>query len=201
MAKRNSKRGRGEGSIYKRDNGRWEGSITIGYDENGKQKRRTVSGKTRADVRDKLDEIKRQLSMGTFSGTQLTVKQYLQQWLDVKKLDVKPRSHEFYKTYIRLYIEPRIGRVQLSKLTPLQVQSMMTEVAEATSKDAANKARTVLTAALKQAVSLGLIPRNPADAVPKFKYEPKEIVLWTPQQVRTFLNNLSSKFPNSRSIS
>ena len=187
MAKRNSRRGKGEGSIFQRKDGTWEGYLTIGYDENGKQKRRYASGKTRAEVRDKLDEIKRQLFAGTFSDTQLTVKQYLQQWLDIKKIDVKPRSHEFYKTYIRLYIESRIGRVQLAKLTPLHVQSMMTEIAGTTSKDAANKARTVLTAALKQAVSLGLIPRNPVDAVPKFKHEPKEITLWTPQQVRTFL--------------
>ena len=192
MAKRNSRRGKGEGTIFKRKDGRWQGAITIGYDENGKQRRKTVYGSTRAEVRDKLDEIQRQFSTGTLPSAQLTVEQYLKQWLDVAKLNLKPRSHEFYKTNIRLYIQPHIGRIQLAKLTPLHVQGMMTEVTEATSKDAANKARTTLTAALKQAVLLGLIPRNPVDAIAKFKHEPKEITLWTPQQVRTFLKTAES---------
>ena len=192
MTKRNSRRGQGEGAIFKRKDGTWQGAVTVGYDENGKQKRKTVYGKTQAEVRAKIDEIKGQLAAGTFSNTRVTVSQYLRQWLGVKKLDMKPRTLQYYKDYVRLYIEPRLGRTELAKLTPLHVQNMMKETAEAVSADAANKSRTVLMAALKQAVSLGLIPRNPVEAVGKFKHEPKGIVLWTPEQVRTFLKTAES---------
>ncbi len=37
MAKR---RGNGEGSIYRRADGKWCASVTIGHDENGRRKRR-----------------------------------------------------------------------------------------------------------------------------------------------------------------
>ncbi|WAM36991.1 hypothetical protein [Caldicellulosiruptor acetigenus] len=33
------RRGKGEGSIFKRKDGRWCGFITVGYDEKGNQKR------------------------------------------------------------------------------------------------------------------------------------------------------------------
>ena len=54
----------GEGSIYQRqDTGRWLGSMTLGY-EDGKLVRKTVSAKTQADVRKKLDVLRKQLDDG-----------------------------------------------------------------------------------------------------------------------------------------
>ena len=169
MARRNSKRGKGEGTLFKRKDGKWQGAITVGYDENGKQRRKTVYGKTQAEVIGKLDKVKGQLANGTFSDTRITVSQFMAQYLNHKKVNVEERTHQFYKDYVRLYIEPHIGRVELAKLTSLHVQNMMKEVAEAVSKDAANKARTVLNTALKWAVAHGLIARNPADAVAKLR--------------------------------
>ena len=64
---------------------------------------------------------------------------------------------------------------------------MMKQVAHDVSADAANKARSLLFTALKQAVRLGLISRNPAEAVDRLKHEPEELTLWTPEQVRHFL--------------
>ena len=41
----------GEGSIYQRSTDkRWIGAVTLGYDANGKQRRKVVSAKTRAEV-------------------------------------------------------------------------------------------------------------------------------------------------------
>lgn len=51
-AKKN-KRGYGEGSIYKRKDGRWVGVVNLGY-QNGKLNRKNYYGKTRKDVSDKL---------------------------------------------------------------------------------------------------------------------------------------------------
>ena len=44
------RRGRGEGSIFQRADGRWTATITVGYDGNGKRKRRTVYGKTKHGI-------------------------------------------------------------------------------------------------------------------------------------------------------
>ncbi len=44
MAKRNAN---GDGSIYQRKDGRWCAAVTIGYDENGKQKKKYIYDKDR----------------------------------------------------------------------------------------------------------------------------------------------------------
>ena len=48
--KSTSKRANNEGSVYKNKRGLWVAQATIGYDENGKQIRKAVSGKTRSDA-------------------------------------------------------------------------------------------------------------------------------------------------------
>jgi hypothetical protein len=45
------KRGNGEGSIYRREvDGRWIGSIVVGYTSAGRQRRKTVSAETRREA-------------------------------------------------------------------------------------------------------------------------------------------------------
>lgn len=45
-----TRRGNNEGSIFKRKDGRWVGTLTLGYDENGKIIRKTIYGKSQTEV-------------------------------------------------------------------------------------------------------------------------------------------------------
>ena len=58
-----AKRGNGEGSIFKRANGRWYSALTY-RDDFGEVKRREVSGRTQAEVRAKLREIRDRVEAG-----------------------------------------------------------------------------------------------------------------------------------------
>ena len=69
-----AKRAHGEGTISKRQDGTYEGKISLGVDVEGKRKRKTVYGKTKKEVLAKIDEVKQQLANGTFSDSKLTVK-------------------------------------------------------------------------------------------------------------------------------
>ena len=51
------KRSNGEGTICKRNDGRWMGQLVLDG-EDGKYKRKTVYGKTQKEVLNKLNEIK-----------------------------------------------------------------------------------------------------------------------------------------------
>lgn len=51
------KKGNNEGSIRKRSNGTWEGRYSDGRDKNGRQIQRSVYGKTRKEVAEKLNTI------------------------------------------------------------------------------------------------------------------------------------------------
>ncbi|CAA9370663.1 MAG: hypothetical protein AVDCRST_MAG93-8402, partial [uncultured Chloroflexia bacterium] len=130
-----------------------------------------MSGKTQAEALAKVAELKQQLVSGTLSDTKLTLGKYLTHWLEHKKLEVKPRTHEYYKKYAELYIRPHIGGTKLGKLTTQDVRRTLMTVKDQVSADAANKTRTVLSGALKQAVRDGLVPRNPVEATTPFKVD------------------------------
>lgn len=48
--KTTSRRANNEGTVYQNKQGRWIAQATIGYDQNGKQIRKSVSGKTRSEA-------------------------------------------------------------------------------------------------------------------------------------------------------
>jgi hypothetical protein len=75
------KRGNGEGSIYRRKDGRWVGQYTA-QTATG-QKRRYVYGKTRAEAAAKLAKSIANRDVGlTFDAGNLTVSEYLTAWLN-----------------------------------------------------------------------------------------------------------------------
>ena len=185
MAKR---RGKGEGSILKRKDGTWQGQVSLGYDNDGKRRRVTVYGDTQREVREKLDKIKQQIVTDSFSQERLTTEAYLWRWHEVKSRQVKPRTVELYEKYIRTHINPRVGRTKLSKLTALQVQTMVGEIADTAGVRTANICRTILFSALKQAVRWQLLPRNVVEAVDPLKETPTKMKLWMPAEARRFLN-------------
>ena len=54
------RRGHGEGGVYRRQSdGKWVGSATTGRTAEGRQKRRTVYGTTKAEALGKLREIQK----------------------------------------------------------------------------------------------------------------------------------------------
>jgi integrase len=183
------KRAHGEGTIYgPRKDGRWHGSITIGYTPEGKQKRRSVYGRTQAEARAKLDELKREVSGGTYVDDTRDVAEYLAEWLKHKGQRIKPRTSEIYKGLIEKHITPRIGRVQLAKLKPMQVQQAVAGIAGDVGVSTANKCRRVLYGAFKQAVRWQVLSRNPVEAVDPLREQAAEIKLWTSSEAARFLD-------------
>jgi hypothetical protein len=57
------RRGHGEGSLYQRDDGSWRAMTDLGWHD-GKRVRRSVSGKTRREVVEKLTVIRRRMEAG-----------------------------------------------------------------------------------------------------------------------------------------
>ena len=191
------KRADGEGSIYKRTVNRkdgtsyirWEAVYQLGYDGNGKRKRKVLYGKSQAEALSKLEELKKEVTSGIQTDEKRTVSEYLNVWLKDKALAVKPRTLEFYSYYINKHITPELGGVKLKKLNTTQVRTLMRTTQERVSKDAANKSRKVLKTALEQAVKDGLLVRNPATAVAPFKLEKKMDIEWSSEEAMEFLNH------------
>lgn len=185
MARR---RGRGEGSINQRQDGRWMGRIELGW-ENGKRKRKAVYGRTRQAVADKLRKAQEQADKGlAFPDERQTVSQYLLSWLANKKKTLRPRTYAGYEQTIRDHVEAGIGKFPLAKLTPQQVATWFNRHhADGVSPRTIQYARSVLRIALNQALRWDLVARNVACLVEPPRHTPKEIQPLTPQQARKLL--------------
>src|ERR1700684_3717376 len=106
-------RANGEGSVYQRaSNKRWIGAATVGFDVNGRPKRKFVSAKTRAEAVRKLRTLQQQLDDGLPApDTQLSVAQLLDRWLeDVIRHQVAPSTARNYKTIADQHIKPALGK-------------------------------------------------------------------------------------------
>jgi integrase len=182
------KRAHGEGTISKRKDGRWEAKASVGYKPDGKPDRKTVYGRTQAEVKEKLEAIKRQLATGTYTTTKLTIAAYLEHWLSEKQRSVKPTTAENYAICVNRFIVPRIGRVGLDKLTPMQTQTLLNEIQDASGAARAAKCRSVLNNAYRQAVRWQLVVRNPVEATDPVKEQPRDMTLWEAPEAARFLD-------------
>jgi integrase len=182
------KRGNGEGSIHRRKGGGWCAQYTV-YTAKGR-KRKTLYGRTRAEVAAKLAKALSDREGGiTFDAGNLRLGDYLQRWLeDSKKGSVKRVTYEGYARQVRNHLVPTLGRIKLKALTPAHLRGLYREKTET-----GLSARTVgyihatIHNALKQAVEDGLVPRNVADAVKPPQLCKEEIQPLTPEQAKMLL--------------
>ncbi len=95
------KRGNGEGSIYRRKDGRWAGQHTI-QTATG-PKRKTVYGKTRAEVAAKLAKAVTENASGfAFDAGNMPVGAYLDSWLtDSVRGNVRPSTFVRSETLVK----------------------------------------------------------------------------------------------------
>jgi integrase len=60
---------------------------------------------------------------GIMDSTNLTVKDFLTQWLATVKNTLTPGAYERYESIIRVHLIPDFGDVLLNKLTPERIQN------------------------------------------------------------------------------
>lgn len=184
-----SKRGQNEGSIYKRRDGRWAGAVTLGY-VGGKLKRKTVYGRTRKQVQDRINRLLTDKQSGLpVVGERQKVSDFLTDWLENwVRPTVKPKTFSSYADTVRLHITPSLGRVVLAKLTPQQVQAMLNErLASGLSPRTVGYIRSVLSIALARALKLGLVQRNVVPLVDRPNVTRHEIRPLTVEESRALL--------------
>ena len=184
-----ARRGRGEGSIFQRDDGQWVCSLSLGYNAQGKRIRRTVYGKTKAEVQEKLEKLKQDPSTGLPQDMEkLTVATFMARWLeDTARPTIRETTYASYETIIRLHIIPGIGHLRLNKLTPAHLQRLYAhKLEEGLSPRSVQIIHAILHRALKQAHRWDMVQQNVAAAVDRPKASKKEMQFLTPEQVERF---------------
>ncbi|KHS57629.1 integrase [Terrisporobacter othiniensis] len=192
MAKRRSN---GEGSIVKNmRNGiqiGWRASITIGTDDRGKLVRKQFTGKTQQDVKNKLQEYKKQMLMGVLNEDKLTVSDWFYSWLfDYRKQDLKPKSFQRYHGIYKNYIENTdFGNIKLNDLRTTHLQRHYKKLLDnGVTPTTIKQINTNLKTCLNEAERQGYIQKNWCKLVtlPK-KEDNKEVKVLTKQEQEKFL--------------
>ena len=182
------KRGNGEGSIYRRTDGRWVGQYLVHTAKGPKY--RYLYGRTRAVVAEKLTKAMADRDSGLiFDAGKMTVGEYLDRWLsDSVKGTVRVSTYERHEEIVRLHIKPSLGRVGLKKLTPAHVRGLYSEKLDSGLAPATvRRIHSTLHKALSQAVSDGIVPRNAAH-VKAPRPAPEEIRPLSEDEARAFLD-------------
>jgi len=182
------RRGNGEGTITRRQDGRWEARY-MAHTAKG-PKRKVLYGKTRAEVAEKLTKAMADRDGGVvFDSENQTVGEYLNRWLrDSVRGSVKPITFESYERLVRVHIATALGRVKLKNLTPAHLQGFYRDRLDAgLSPRTVQYLHVLLHRSLKQALRWNMLPRNVAEAVDPPKVFKEEIRPLSSAQARTLL--------------
>jgi integrase len=171
------KRKNGDGTVRLRKDGRWEGRIVVGYDDNGYPKTKNVLAKTKAECLEKLQTLRD--TCGGLKSERLHADMPFGDWLEYwyenySKPKLRPTTQINYENCIRAHIIPEIGKIPLNKLTQNDLQQFyarlkktgrmrLTELyGDGLSDRMVRMCHAVSRTALERAMHDGLIRANPA---------------------------------------
>jgi integrase len=178
------RRGNNEGNIRQRPHdGRWEARY---YLPDGS--RRSLMGKTRAEVRDKLAKALHDSGQGLpVIDERQSVKQYLTTWYESMKPQVRISSYRRYGDYIN-HLIAALGHVSLSKLTPQHLQVFYNKkLAEGLSSTTVHGIHSMLHRALKDALQMGLLNRNVSEMLKPPRRSNREMMPLSVIEMQRFL--------------
>lgn len=148
--------------IKKLSNGRFRARYFAGLDHAGKRQYPAKTFDTQGDaIRWRAERVGSKSPGQRIEGHSLTVGQFLDEWLAIKKQDLRENSLQAYRQSLDLYVRPALGHIRLTRLTPRHVQAMVTDLLTRVSASTASTARVLLNGAMKRAVRLELIRANP----------------------------------------
>ena len=174
-------RERGAGSITQRKDGSWQASLQVG------RVRRTVYGRTRSEVARKLADLRQQAAGGLPDPGKRTLSDLLAAWLEAASPTLRPKTLNDYRRICGLHILPVLGAVKLSRLEPIQVERLLAGIQAQGHKRTAALVYAVLHRACVFGVRWRWLGENPLDRVQKPQHRAARKDVWTPEQLRTFI--------------
>lgn len=185
------KRAVGEGTIYRRKDGRYEVALAC-ETTSGVRRRIRKYASNRADADALLVELKGQVHRGVpVPDKAWKLGDYLDYWLeDVVQVAKRPATYELYEATVRLHLKPALGKYSLARLSVPVVQRFLNK--QSTSgKYSLRKVqimRTVLSAALTRAMREQLLVHNVARLVELPQWQRTvRLEPWSVEETKRFL--------------
>ena len=156
-----AKKANGEGTIVRRQDGRWMAGIVADGT------RTFLYGRTQAEVRLKLSAAVKARDDGlSLSAGRQKLKAFIAAWLVGAEGSVRPSTLDKYRRDLEHHVLPRLGHIQLASLGPQHLQHCYSQlISSGLSPASVRHVHAALHRALHQAVRWGIISRNVADLV------------------------------------
>lgn len=150
-------------NIRKREDGRYEGRITI----NGKRK--SFYGGTKIEVKNKTKEYLQKIDNGYIEPKKIKLNDYIEYWLKTYKWNkIEPSSYSRLYSVYEHQIKDGLGKKMIGDITSKDIQSLLDERANPTNKNTKPLAMSglkkiihLLRPCLSKAESEGIIQKNP----------------------------------------
>jgi integrase len=168
----------------------------------GKRRQRTKGGfRTKRECQAALNEAISALRLGTLvQPSRRTVASFLvEEWLPaVRMAGLRDSTWASYRMNVEKHLVPWLGAIELQRLSPTQLNAFYRELLTKGRRNAAGGLapktvryiHSILHRALRDAVRWGYVVRNVADAADPPKAKTPEMRVWTPAQLRAFLDHV-----------
>lgn len=195
-----ARRPKGEGSIYKDNQGYWNAQIIIGY-QDGKPKYKKFRSKKQGAVVERLNVYR--MSIGNISAETVkrtTLDSLMEVYVSMKKNSVKPTTFDSVKVTQKL-ISERIGHYSMFDLTPELIQEkLISNLCNTHAYSTIHKTYVLLNECMKFAIDKEYITKNPCSQVKmpkKENFNKKEIRILSETEIQNFKEAALSTYKGS----
>ena len=185
------KRSNGEGTIRQRDSGRWECTIMIGYQEDGRRKRKTFYGKTKTEVQKKIREYQTAKENGELVGADYSFATWADIWYENHKDNVKPTTQENYRYTLKI-LKDHFERKMLVDIKAMDIEQFLKKLRrDGRSDSCLTQCRGMLYQIFNKAEANDLVKKNPVRFAEKMRKRPaKRKEAFTAEEVKLLLEHL-----------
>jgi len=200
------RRKKGTGTIREYEPGKWLAKIKI------KGKEYPFYGKTEKEATKKLDGFLSKINSGKRNLRKIQYTDFLDLWLERKKMKLKPQSYYTLVDTVNMHIKPIIGFYLLDKIDDVLIQEEVINVkAKTHSYSSVKKMYDALNESLRFAKSNGDITHNPVDLVVMPSQASKifaknkkgnggKLEIFTDDEIKRFVMVASAKYKSGRPI-
>ena len=202
-----AKRKYGEGSVFLRKDGRWEGRVVVGYADNGNPQTKSLFAKTKGECLEKLQALKEQCGR---TSDRLKADMEFGDWIDFwyqnySKPKIRLTTQASYENRIYNHIIPEIGKILLNRLTQNDLQQFYSRLKKSGRKRLTEQygdglsdrmvrsCHTTCRTALDKAVVEGLITNNPSIGCKLPPKKCREMQVLTQTEIVRFLTQAKSE--------
>jgi integrase len=184
-----ARRARGEGTILRRRDGRWEGKLRVGM-RAGNPERKSFYGETRQDVAEQMRAYAARHIVDM--DLDLTLAEYLAQWL--ADAEWRPNTYRLRRHAIEKHIVAHIGARPVADLSVDDVKLLLRRLKDGGVGVATRKqVHATLNTALNVLYRERKLLFNPCTLVPAPRYDPKERVVLDRAQVARLIETADGR--------